>query len=194
MESKLYYCSMCKRKFRRKWNAFRHNLTVHSDLAKIALYPTNSSTLSLSPNRSKDVNKVYGINFHKFKHWESKYGSQDDDDILDYLLIGQDNNTDTKIMKIIGQMIKLYLDLQSSLDHADPETKARVLSTSFISSLLSYNPVKLLSEISDKYRSNMGLDLIAKHVSEAQNMPIHHATVLVKEAVRYSSLIRRINN
>lgn len=185
---------MCKRKFRRKWNAFRHNLTVHSDLAKIALCPTNSSTLSLSANRSKDVKKGYSNKFHKFKQWQSKYDSQADDDYLDYLLFGKDNNTDTKIMKIIGQMIKPYLDLQALLDHADPQTKARVLSTSFISSILSYNPVKSLSEISDKYRSNMGLDLIAKHMSEAQNMPIHQATVLVKEAVRNSSLIRRINN
>lgn len=185
---------MCDRKFKRKSNAFRHNLTVHSDLAKIASYPTNSSTSNRQVNRSKDVKKVYGNKFHKFKHWESKYDSHNDDDYLDYLLSGQDNNTDTKIMKIIGQMIKPYLDLQALLGHEDQQTKARILSTSFISSLLSYNPVKSLSEISDIYRSNMGLDLIAKHLSEAENMPIHQATLLVKEAVSNSSLIRRINN
>jgi len=194
MESKLYFCSMCRRKIRRKWNAFRHNITVHSDLAKIALYPTNSTNLSRSVYRSKDVKKVYRNKFHKFKQWQSKYKSRDDEDYIDNLLLGQDNNTDSKIMKIIGQMIKPYLELQASLNQLDPQTKARILSTSFISSLLSYNPVKSLSEISDIYRSNMGLGLIAKHLSEAENMPIHQATAFVKESVRNSSLIHRMNN
>lgn len=97
-------------------------------------------------------------------------------------------------MKIIGQMIKPYLELQASLNHVNSQTKARILSTSFTSSLLSYNPVKSLSEISDIYRSNMGLGLIAKHLSEAENMPIHQATAFVKELVRNSSLIHRMNN
>jgi len=59
---------------------------------------------------------------------------------------------------------------------------------------LSYNPVKSIGEISDTCRSNRGLREIAQHLSEADNIPIHQATVFVKEDVRNSSLIRRINN
>jgi len=140
------------------------------------------------------VKKVYRNKFHKFKQWQSKYKSRDDDDYLDNLLLGPDNNTDSKIMKIIGQMIKPYLELQASLNHVDPQTKAIILSSSFISSLLSYNPVKSLSEISDLHRSNMGLGLIAKHLSEAENISIHQATAFVKDSVMHSSLIHRMNN
>ena len=87
---------------------------------------------------------------------ESIYKSQDSDDYMDILLFGENNKTDSKIMKIIGQIIKPYLNLKQLLNYMNSQDKAKVLSNSFISSLLSYNPVKSLSEISEIYRSNQG--------------------------------------
>ena len=163
MESKSYICTMCKRKFSRKWNAFRHNITVHSDLSKIVLNSTNLSSSSL--NRLKYTKIGHKNKFHKSKYLESIYKSQDDDDYLDTLLFGEKKKTDSKIMKIIGQMIKPYLELEELLNYMNSQDKAKVLSNSFISSLLSYNPVKSLSEISEIYRSNQGLKVIAEHFS-----------------------------
>ena len=172
---------MCKRKFSRKWNAFRHNITVHSDLSKIVLKLTNSSH---PLNRLKYTKNAHKNKFHKFKYFQSIYKSQDDEDNLDNLLFGEINETDSKIMKIIGQMIKPYLELEASLNYMNPQDKAKVLSTSFITSLSSYNPVKSLSEISDIYRSTQGLKLIAEHFSLANNIPVHQATAFVEDAVK----------
>ena len=72
--------------------------------------------------------------------------------------------------------------------------KAKVLSTSFISSLLSYNPVKSLGEISQIYRSNQGLKVIVEHFSEANNALIHQASAFVEDAIRNSSITPRMNN
>ena len=97
-------------------------------------------------------------------------------------------------MKIISQMLKPYRELESALNNIDPRTKAMVLDSSFTSSLSSYNPAKSLGEIADFYRSNIGLREITKHCSVARNITIHEATEFVKETVRNSSLIGRMNN
>ena len=193
MKSKSYLCMRCKGKFSRKWNAFRHNLTVHSNLAKIVSYSDISNNPSGRTNRPQESKNFSKNKFQKIKYLQSKYEPQEDDDYID-LLIEDENKTDSKIMKIIGQMLKPYRELESSLNDMDPQTKARILDNSFTSSLLSYNPAKSLSEIADLYRSTIGLREITKHCSAARNIPIHEATEFVIETVRNSSLIRRMNN
>ena len=97
------------------------------------------------------------------------------------LLFDETNKINSKILKIIGQIIKPYLELEASLNYMNPQDKARVLSSCFISSLSSYNPVKSLYELSEVFRSNQGLKIIAQHFSVANNIPIHQATTLVEE-------------
>jgi hypothetical protein len=188
MGTRSYICTMCKRKFSRKWNALRHNLTAHSNLSKIVL---NSTKSRLPLNHS-----TYAKNALKNKpeYLQSNYESQDAEDYLENLLLEETSRIDSKILKIIGQMIKPYLELEASLNYMNTQDKASVLSGCFISSLSSNNPVKYLCEISEVYRSNQGLKVIAQHLSLANNIPIHQAITLVQEAVRNSSLIHRINN
>ena len=193
MKSKSYLCMRCKSKFSRKWNAFRHNLTVHSNLAEIVSYSDILNNTSLRTNHPQESKNFSKNKFQKINNLQSKYESQEDDDYID-LLIDDENNIDSKIMKIIGQMLKPYRELESSLNGMDTQTKAIILSNSFTSSLLSYNPAKSLSEIADLYRSTMGLREIAQHCSVARNIPIHEAAELIIETVRNSSLIRRMNN
>jgi hypothetical protein len=92
---------------------------------------------------------------------------------LGNLVSKEKNKTDSKIMKIIGHMIKPYLELEALLYYMNPQDKAKILSNSFISSLLSYNPVKSLHEISEIYRSIQALKVIAQHLSVANNIPMH---------------------
>ena len=193
MKSKSYLCMSCKGKFSRKWNAFRHNVTVHSNLAKIVSYSNRSTNPSRTTNRSQDLKNFNKNMVQKIKYLQSKYEPQEDDDKID-LLIEDENKLDSKIMKIISQMLKPYRELESSLNNMDPQTKAIVLDNSFTSSLLSYNPAKSLGEIADIYRSSIGLREITKHCSVARNISIHEATEFVIENVRNSSLIRRMNN
>lgn len=193
MKSKSYLCMICKSKFSRKWNAFRHNIAVHSNLAKIVSYSNSSANSSRPTNLPKDIKNFNKNKYHKFEYLQTKFGPPRDDDYMDFLL-EDENNTDSKIMKIIGQMIKPYRELESLLDYMDPQNKALVLDNTFTLALLSYNPVKSFSETADFYRSNIGLKEIAKHSSVARNISIHEAMEFVKESVRSSTLIRRMNN
>lgn len=193
MKSKTYLCLGCKGKFSRKWNAFRHNITVHSNLAKIVSYSSSSTNPNRPTYRPKDLKNFDKNMFQKIKYLQPKYESGQDDDYID-LSLEDENYDDPKIMKIISQMLKPYRELESSLYGMDPQTKAFVLSNSFISSLSSSNPGKSLRDIADSYRSNIGLTEIAKHCSVARNIPFYEATEFVKETVRNSSLIRRMNN
>lgn len=129
---------MCKHKFSRKSNTFRHNFTVLSDFDKIVLNSTisNCPLDGLKYTNNDDKNRL-----HKFKILQSIYKSQEANDYLDIPINEDKNKTDSKIMKIIRQMFKPYLELEASLNYMHPPDKAIVLSNSFISSLLSDNPV-----------------------------------------------------
>ena len=185
----------CKGQFSRKGNAFRHNLTVHSDLAKIVSSANGTTNSGYPINRSEDLKYFNNNKFRKkIKYLKSKYDPHVDDDSIDNLLLHEENKTDSKIMKIIGQMLKPYRELESLLNDMDPQSKAAILDHSFTSSLLSYNPAKSLAEIADIYRSNIGLREIARQCSMARNISLYEATEFIKEEVRNSTLIRRMNN
>lgn len=154
METTSYICTMCKRKFSRKWNAFRHNMTAHSNLSKIVLNSNNSRLPLYHSTFAKNAHK------NKFEYLQSNYKSQHAEDYLENLLLEETSRIDSKILKIIGQMIKPYLELEASLKYMNPQDKASVLSGCFISSLSSNNPVKYLCEISEVCRSNQGLKVI----------------------------------
>jgi hypothetical protein len=184
----------CKGQISRKGNAFRHNLTAHSNLADIVA-SANTTTKSGYPiNRSEHLEYYNNNKFQKIKYLKSKYDPHVDDDSIDNLLLHEENKTDSKIMKIIGQMLKPYRELESLLNDMDPQSKAAILDHSFSSSLLSYNPARSLAEIADIYRSNIGLREIAKQCSMARNISHYEATEIIKEEVRNSTLIRRMNN
>ena len=191
MGPKSYTCAMCKRKFRRKWNAFRHNTTVHSDLGKIVFDSTNLSGL---PKSSKAAKHSRQNKFPKFKNFQPIRESLDYEGYLDNIILEEFNKIDSKIMKIIGQMIKPYLELEESLNYMNKNDKAIALTKAFSSSMLSYNPVKSLHEIAEMYRANTGLKIIAQYWSQANNITIQQAAALVENAIMNSSLIHRINN
>ena len=185
----------CKGQFSRKGNAFRHNLTVHSNLADIIPSANGTTKPGYPINRSEDLKYFNNNKFRKkIEDLKSKYEPHVEDDSIDNLLLHEENKTDSKIMKIIGQMLKPYRELESLLKDMDPQSKAEILHNSFTSSLLSYNPAKSLAEIADIYRSNIGLTEMARQCSMARNISLYEATEFIKEEVRNSTLIRRMNN
>ena len=97
-------------------------------------------------------------------------------------------------MKIIGQMLRPYRELESLLKGMDPQSKAEILHNSFTSSLLSYNPAKSLAEIADIYRTNIGLTEMARQCSMARNISLYEDTEFINEEVNNSTLIRRMIN
>jgi hypothetical protein len=146
-------------------------------------------------NRSEDSKYFNNNKFQKkIKYLKSKYELHVEDEYIDNRRLHEENKTDSKIMKIIGQMLKPYRELESLLNDMDPQSKAAILDHSFTSSLLSYNPAKSLAEIADIYRSNIGLREIARQCSMARNISLYEATEFIKGEVRNSTLIRRMNN
>lgn len=101
---------------------------------------------------------------------------------------------DLKIYKILGQLIKPYLELEKEIGHLNPILVPGILSDSFFSSLNSSNPVKSLSEIAELYRSMRALDIIATNMQKSKGMFKEIAIVNIKESIRNCSLFDRINN
>ena len=97
-------------------------------------------------------------------------------------------------MNVVGQMIKPYLELEESLNYMNNQEKTDALTKAFSSSMSSYNPVKSLHDIAERYRANTGLKIIAQYWSQANNITIQQAAALVENAIMNSSLIHRINN
>jgi len=175
----------CKGQSSRKGNAFRHNLTAHSNLADIVPSANGTTNSGYPINRSEDLKYFNNNRFRKkIKYLKSKYEPHVEDDSIDNLLLHEEHKTDSKIMKIIGQMPKPYQELESLLNDIDPQSKAAILDHSFTSPLLSYNPAKPLAEIADIYRSNIGLREIARQCFTARNISLYEATEFIKEQVR----------
>jgi hypothetical protein len=62
-----YKCSICSKKFSRKWNAQRHNNNVHKDAASIKYF----SNAKLGSNNQSKI-YPYGLNISRFKTSNSK--------------------------------------------------------------------------------------------------------------------------
>lgn len=180
---------MCKRRFTRKSNAFRHNSNVHDDLGTIVRDPFK---LRSDKSRKKYVDKDSEIKQSYFSEYDVyKENDNPKDDYFEDL--GHDSD-DWKIYKILGQLIKPYAALEKEIENMNHIDKPVILSNSFISSLDSYNPVKSLNEIVDFYRSVKALDRISENLSIYKNVPMETAKIIIKESIRNCPLFHRINN
>ena len=67
MKEKSYVCNICERRFSRKSNAFRHNATIHYDLATI-------ERDSLQQLKDKPRRKSSAKHFKQMHRFNMKYG------------------------------------------------------------------------------------------------------------------------
>ena len=83
----------------------------------IATAKTVSDSKNSSGLFSSLKNAKYASNnkFRKFKHLQSISNSPNYEDYLDELILEEFNKIDSEIMKIIGQIIKSYLELDDAL-------------------------------------------------------------------------------
>lgn len=189
MKEKPYVCNICKRRFSRKSNAFRHNSTIHYDLGTI-------ERDSLQYLKDKPRPNNHANDFRQIHRFNSKYKRRKEIDLNQDIFFGDipDKTDNLKIYKILGQLIKPYLALEKELDHMNPIYVPKILSDSFFSSLESYNPVKSLSEIAELYRSMRALDIIATNMHKSKGVLKEVAMANIKESIRNCSLYGRINN
>lgn len=189
MKEKPYYCNLCERRFSRKSNAFRHNSTTHNDLATIRRdspqqlnYKFGIKTNSKQSKQTKRFNAKYRIQKEYYLYRDNYF-----DDFLSDI-------DDQKIYKILGQLIKPYLELEKELENKNPRDVPVILSHCFTSSLDSYNPIKSLSDITELYRSMRALDIIATNMHKSTGILKDVAIANIKESIRNCSLFNRINN
>ncbi len=175
-----YQCSMCNHCFSRKWNAFRHNKQIHSDLADISNNKTKSrGAFNKAPNNYSNKKK-----FEKFKTaiaYDDFFSSPMDP-------------TEIKLAKIIGQLIVPFEEIEKLVGRFGENEKASILSNAFRSSLRSFNPVKSLNEIVDLYRSLDGRRKISDYVSKSTGMSFKQAVILIDEEIKGASIFKRQNN
>jgi hypothetical protein len=182
MKSKVYKCDMCSQGFSRKWNAFRHNKLIHSDLAIISSNMVKPKSISSSANQKFEN---YKKKFDKFKKGFNY------DDSFDPLAIDQ---ASLKYIKIIGQLITPFEELEKLTSRFDDRNKAYILSNSFRSSLKSYNPVKSMNEIVEIYRSLAGRKKILQYVSKLEGVSLEYAGFIIDQEIKNASIFKRQNN
>ena len=82
------------------------------ETAETVLDSKNSSGLI---SRLKNTKYASNNKFRKFKHLQSIRNSPNYEEYLDELILEEFNKIDSEIMKIIGQIIKSYLELDDAL-------------------------------------------------------------------------------
>lgn len=181
MKEKLYICNICEHRFSRKSNAFRHNLAIHNNLGTIVRDPSLQV-------KNKPRGKEYTKDFEQTKRFNSKYQTQKENDSYQVNYFTSYDTDDWKIYKVLGQLIKPYLELEKELGNINPIDKSMILSDSFLSSLNSYNPVKSLSDIAELYSSMKALDIIATNLHQSKGIFKEVAEFKIKESIKNCSL------
>jgi hypothetical protein len=93
-------------------------------------------------------------------------------------------------MKIFGQLIQPFEELEMLLDHHDERSKAKILSQIFTSCLESYRPVRSMKDTVEIYRSIKGIDKISYYYSKSEGVTPDEAKNLVKALVQKSDYIK----
>ena len=88
------------------------------------------------PNSSKAAKHSRQNKFPKLKNFQPIRESLDYEDYLDNIILEEFNKIDSKIMKVVGQTIKPYLELEESLNYMNNQEKTDALTKAFSSSML----------------------------------------------------------
>jgi len=165
-----YGCNKCKRKFTRKWNAFRHNENVHSGLATIF----NNQTGIISNNTDYTDKRISAI-----------------DPPDEY---SKESQIEQRVMEIYGKMIKPVEDLEKIYWNNPEPQRNRFLSDSIIMALMSSDPVKSLYDTINFTRSVLGKIKIVQYVSKNLQMnPVQaegYLTDLIKTGYYFETNVR----
>ena len=110
-----YICVICRKKFSRKWNASRHNNTVHFGISNIF---NRETEITLDNNK---LNSDYEVD---------KVDKEDKEELF--------------ILDLFGKMLQNFEELENTLSHKSENEKNRFLSDLLVAALATPNPVKSL--------------------------------------------------
>jgi hypothetical protein len=185
MARKIFECTNCKKTFSRKYNADRHNIAIHNEMAVIYNKETDwvsnkrkinvpsSSTISLESdnNNSTKIPKPNNTNLNDFEYRDpySKIAKTDEE----------------KVYKIFEKISPLIDELDTLLisTYIQNINRTQILASVIISSLTSQNPVKFIKNQINFYRSFIGIKKASGFVALTQNIPLEQAQLMLKSII-----------
>jgi hypothetical protein len=165
MKEKSYSCNTCKERFGRRWNADRHNSTVHSDMAIIFNNKTGSiSKHKETTQRYDNPRNIYqkSPSYKRFKEMKNNFSPFRKDDL--------EMEEELKIISIFGKLKQPFEDLEKLLSDNPENIKIKLLSDMVIYSLTSSNPVKSLQEEIELCQSLSSRQKIIECVSKGNSL------------------------
>lgn len=150
-----YNCTICKKKFSRRWNANRHNNTIHAGLSIIYDNETGVRINSKQPYHANSTVK------------------------------GEEPETNEKlILDIVGKMLQPFEELEILYIHKSEHEKIKNLSELLVEALSTSNPVRALNDALEYQRSLRAkikfIEYISTSMNVHSNIAASHLTDLIK--------------
>ena len=203
MPKKIYGCTDCDKTFSRKYNAERHNETIHNQMAKIYNKETGwklnnnkktknmsqlqqDSLLLIPSNTTTTTSDVDNENNNSNAISNPMSGPFKDFDILDSLTSIYNKNKVEGTFKILGKMLPLMDEMDSLLLTFNPKNRINILANVIISSLTSPNPVKALKDHINFFRIIIGIEKASTIVATSQGIPKDAAKMILKSCINTS--------
>jgi len=203
MAKKTYFCTGCNKTFSRKYNAERHNETIHNQLAKIYnketgwessnkkinnAYQAHQDSFLSQPSRSLSSNTTITSSNREHQNNSINISNPmieplEDFDILDSLTSIYNKNEIKGTFKILGKMLPLIDELDSLLSTFNSKNRIDILSNVIMSSLTSPNPVSALKDYINFFCIVIGIEKASIFVSQSQNISKDAAKILLKTCI-----------
>src|SRR6476619_2301445 len=175
MPKKTYGCTDCNKTFSRKYNAERHNETIHNQMAKIYNKETGwklnnnqktninsqvlqDSLLSTPSNTTTTTSDIENENNNSNAISNPMSEPFKDFDPLDFLTSIYNIKEIKGTFKILGKMLPFMNELDSLLLTYNPKNRIDILSNVIINSLTSQNPVTALKDHINFFRIIIGIE------------------------------------
>jgi hypothetical protein len=152
-----------QKKISRKWNALRHNDTMHHGLA---------------------------IMYDKLGDWTSKTRDNSDDtlvpDLVEEMIVDQD------VLDILGKMLQPLSELEKEFTKPEEPKRTQFIATLLVGALISVDPVKVFQDQVDLIRSVKGKQKIVSYISRGMNMNSNQAEQYIDILIKKANIIKII--
>lgn len=162
-----YSCSQCKKKFSRKWNALRHNNTIHHSLAII---------------------------YNELGDWMSKTRDDSEPPLIPDL-VGK-MVVDQAVLDILGKILQPLSELEIEFPSHEESKRTQFIANLLVGALISTDPVKVIQEQVDLIRSVKGKQKVVSYISRGMHMNSNQAEQYIDISIKKSKYYKnytRIN-
>jgi hypothetical protein len=157
-----YICTTCKKKFSRKWNANRHNNTVHYGMSDVF----NNETRIVMNNK-----KLYS---------DDTVGGVYQEDLIEQITLD-----------LFGKMLQNFEVLENLFSHKTEDEKNRILSSLLLGALITPNPVKSLNDAISFGRSLRAKFKFVNYISKNKRIPTIMAESILINLVKNNQWIKK---